>query len=296
MTAIHEESWGFPAADPIGASNATYSEAYVPVGGGVELRVMHWCPAVGAHRAPLLFVPGWISVVGGWAEFLRAAVTRRPVFYVESREKVSARFPAPDLVVDDLTIRRSAEDLIAVCRALPIHTERTIVAGSSFGATSLLEALKGDRLRPRAAFLVGPNSEFQLPWTAHLVVHLPNVFFHVVKHAIIWHLRTFRVDAQAEPEQMERYEQTVLSADPGRLKLSARAIVGYRIWPDLETARTPVAVAYAPSDKLHGADNVQRIAAALPRCTLIRCASNLAMHSASLVDELERFVSDLNAR
>jgi pimeloyl-ACP methyl ester carboxylesterase len=167
------------------------------------------------------------------------------------------------------------------------------MAGSSFGATSLLEALKGGRLRPRAAFLVGPNSEFRLPWSTHMVVHLPNLFFHIVKHVIIWHLRTFRVDAEAEPEQMQRYEQTVLSADPGRLKLSARAVMGYQVWSALETVTVPVALAYAPSDKLHGAVNVQRIADTLPHCRLIRCSSNLAMHSAALVDQLERFVAEL---
>jgi pimeloyl-ACP methyl ester carboxylesterase len=288
--------WGVPAADPIGAVDASFSEAHVPVGGGVSLRVMHWLPQAKRRLPPLLFVAGWISVVQGWADFLRAAAARRPVFYVESREKVSARFQPPHLSVEEFTIRRSAEDLLALCRALPLDLEQTIVAGSSFGATSLLEALKGGRLRARAAFLVGPNSEFRLPWSTHLVVHLPNVFFHVVKHAIIWHLRTFRVDAEAEPEQMQRYEQTVLSADPGRLKLSARAIMGYQVWSALETVTVPVALAYAPSDKLHGAVNVQRIAETLPRCSLIRCSSNLAMHSAELVDQLERFVAELDER
>lgn len=295
MTQSDDAAWGRMGADPIGAGDASYSEAYVPVGDGVSLRVMHWQPLRREGLAPLLFVPGWISVVSGWADFLRAAVGRRPVFYVESREKVSARFERGHPSVDDFSIQRSAADLIAATRALPISVEETIVAGSSFGATSLLEALKRDRLQPRAAFLVGPNSEFRLPWATRLVWRLPNVFFHVVKHAIIWHLRTFRVDARAEPEQMQRYEQTVLSADPERLKLSARAIGGYRIWSGLDTISVPVAVAYAASDKLHAADDVQRIARTLSRCDLIRCTSNRAMHDASLYGQLEAFVSRLES-
>ncbi|MBW2525852.1 MAG: alpha/beta hydrolase [Deltaproteobacteria bacterium] len=288
------EPFGVPGADPIGAEDATFSESYVDVGDGVRLRVMHWRPRMTQRQRPLLFVAGWISVVQGWADFLRAAARHRPVFYVESREKVSAQFDRTELEPSDFTIERCAEDLVALCRALPIDVGETIVAGSSFGATSLIEAFKDGRLRPRGAFLVGPNSEFRIPWTARLVWHLPNPFFLVVKHAIVWHLRTFRIDVEAEPEQMQRYEQTVMSAHPGRLKLSARAITGYQIWPNLEQVSVPVAVAYAPSDKLHGAANVRRISETLPSCTLVQCASNLAMHSAQLVDDVERFIADLD--
>lgn len=291
-----EARWGRLASDPIGAVGATYTESYVPVGRGVELRVMHWRPLRDDRSAPLLFVPGWISVVSGWAAFLRAAVERRRVFYVESREKVSARLGRARVRAEDFAIGQVAADLRAVCQRLPLEVSETIVAGSSLGATALLEALKGGQLRPRAAFLVAPNSEFRLPWATRLVWRLPNVFFHLVKHAIIWHLRNFRVDAAAEPEQMERYEQTVLSADPARLKRSARAIGGYQIWPSLDSVEVPTAVVYAPSDKLHAAGDVERIATALPRGTLVRCSSNLAMHDASLLEKLERFEAELPAR
>ena len=77
------------------------------------------------------------------------------------------------------------------------------------------------------------------------MVRLPAAAYHPAKRFALWYLRNFRVDAKAEPDQMRRYVRTLNAADPVRLKLSARAVLDYSVWPDLETATTPVAIAYA---------------------------------------------------
>ena len=79
------------AKDPLQIAEATYEEALVPVAEGARLRVMRWTPHAPRHEETFLFVAGWVSVVQGWADLIRRmAVERRPVVYVETREKASA--------------------------------------------------------------------------------------------------------------------------------------------------------------------------------------------------------------
>jgi hypothetical protein len=94
---------------------------------------------------------------------------------------------------------------------------------------------------------------------------------------------------------MIRYERTLRAADPLRLKLSARAVVGFQAWPELETIAVPVAIAYAPTDTLHGEREVRSIVAAIPGGRAVKCLSNAYMHDARIVDDLERFIRGVGA-
>jgi hypothetical protein len=89
---------------------------------------------------------------------------------------------------------------------------------------------------------------------------------------------------------MRRYERTLNAANPVRLKLSARAVRGYSIWPRLETVMIPVGIAYADTDTLHGEGEAMRIAKRLPRGQAIRCSTNTAMHRGEVVEVLDRFL------
>jgi hypothetical protein len=138
--------------------------------------------------------------------------------------------------------------------------------------------------------LVGPNAEFRLPWWGWPIIRLPASAYHLIKHFVIWYVRHFRVDEKAEPEQMLRYERTLLSAEPLRLKMSARAVIDYEVWPDLETIAAPVAIAYAPTDTLHGEHEVLGIVNKLPQGRAVECASNAYMHDARIIEDLDRFL------
>jgi hypothetical protein len=110
---------------------------------------------------------------------------------------------------------------------------------------------------------------------------------------MVWYLRRFRVNSRDDPEQMARYERTLKAAHPVRLKLSARAVLGYSIFPDLDTIDTPVAIAHAPNDTLHECHDIERIVDGLPRGTAVECPSNTYMHTASVAADLGRFVASL---
>jgi pimeloyl-ACP methyl ester carboxylesterase len=281
-----------PAGDPVGIRDSTYEELTVCVQAGVHLRVMTWRPKRPVSGDPVVFVAGWVSAVSGWAPLLKVMAVRRPVYYIETREKGSALFESGKLNPADFSIARMAEDLIRVCDRLGVSSPSTTVIGSSLGATALLEALKGGRLTAGAAFLIGPNSEFRAPWYLQWVLFMPAFSYPAIKHLVLWYLKTFKCDIRKEPEQMMRYNETLRAAHPRRLKLSAIAAIHqrYRVWPQLKSVKIPVALAYAPTDRLHSAADIRQLAEKLPRATLIECPSNRYMHSADLMRDIEAFV------
>ncbi|HQM30339.1 MAG TPA: alpha/beta hydrolase [Syntrophales bacterium] len=282
----------FSPSDPVAVGESAYEEFMVPVQEGVRLRVMTWRPREPVSEDPVVFVAGWVSAVSGWAPLLKVMAARRPVYYIETREKISALFENENLTPADFSIERMAEDLILVCGHLGIDSPRATAIGSSLGATALLEALKGGRLKAGAAFLIAPNSDFKAPWYLQWLLFLPASSYHGIKYFIIWYLKRFVCDVKNEPEQMARYRETLLTAHPRRLKLSATAAIQarYQVWPRLDSVQIPVALAYAPTDTLHSFANIRLLAEKLPHATLIACPSNKYMHSADVLRDIEAFI------
>jgi pimeloyl-ACP methyl ester carboxylesterase len=278
--------------DPVAIQDSIYEEVSVCVQKGVHLRVMAWRPKQPVSEDPVIFVAGWVSAVSGWAPLLKVMAARRPVYYIETREKRSALFENRKLTPADFSIAQMAEDLIHVCSHLGIASPHATVIGSSLGATALLEALKGGRLTAGTAFLIGPNSDFRAPWYLQWMLFLPASFYHGIKYFVLWYIKTFKCDVKSEPEQMMRYNETLRAAHPQRIKLSAKAAISqrYKVWPHLDSVKIPVALAYAPTDKLHSSEDIRHMADRLPHATLIACPSNKYMHSADVMHDIEAFV------
>ncbi len=272
--------------DPLGIPGATFEDGWVDAGPGARLRLLAWRRPAGR---PILFVPGWVSALEGWMDLLRVLAREHPVHYLETREKASAELTTPK--VADFRIAAVAREVERATAAAGIDLAETVVVGSSLGASILLEAMKGPSFAPRAAFLIGPTCRFDIPWWGYPIMQLPAGLYRPIKYFVLWYLRTFRVDAEREPEQMRRYDQTLKVADPVRMKLSARGVAGYEIWNGLEAVRAPVAVAYASTDKLHREHDIERLLASLPRPTAVPCPSNKYMHSAELAPDIARFLA-----
>jgi len=270
----------------------TYSEEMIPVDEAVRLKVMVFKQTTAKNKAPIVFVAGWVSTIAGWAALIKPMASERDVYYVETREKRSALIDGnARLRDDDFSIPQNAHDIITICDHFNINSSQTLACGSSLGATSLLEAMKGGKLRCGGAFLVGPNSEFHAPKSISWILSLPACFYHPIKYFLLWYLRTFRVDAEKEPEQMKRYEETLKNVEPKRLKHTARSVIWgrYTVWRELETIRVPVDVAYAATDKLHSLENIRRMAERFPRGKLNPCPTNFYMHSKQLLADIHAF-------
>ena len=282
------------AQNPIPVEGVQFSQHRVTVEEGVRLQVYQWRPERDTGADPIFFVAGWISLVSGWRELLEVLARSHSVVYLETREKRSAIIEDGLMRPENFSIPCLADDLIAVAEKLGLAGGDAVLFGSSMGSNAILEALKFDRLRARAAFLVGPNAEFSFPWWGPAAVRiLPPAVIQGLKRFVIWYLRRFRVNARDDPEQMARYVRTIGEADARRLKLSALAVLGYSVMPGLETISSPVAVACAASDSLHGEDEVRRIVDAMPRGTAVACPSNTYMHTAEVAVDLESYLAGL---
>jgi len=280
--------------NPVPVPGVQFNESRLTVEEGVSLRLYEWRPENDGGADPVLFVAGWISLVTGWAPLLEELVQSRPVYYLETREKESAEISPELMRPAGFSVSRLAMDLIEASNQLELDRDRTVLFGSSMGSNTILEALKGDRLTAKAAFIVGPNAEFHFPWWGRPLVHLPPWVYSAAKPFVLWYLRTFRVNVREDPEQMARYVRTIRAADPERIMLSARAVIDYEAMPGLDTISSPVAVAYAASDILHCGDEVRRIVAAMPRGEAVSCPSNTYMHTAEVVADLDRFLARLD--
>jgi pimeloyl-ACP methyl ester carboxylesterase len=269
-----------------------YSEEMIAVDEAVRLKVMVFRQTLSKGRSPMVFVPGWVSSLSGWVPLIKPMARERDVYYIETREKRSALINNNARLTDDaFSILQNARDIITICDYFGINSSQTLASGSSLGATSLLEAMKKGKLRCGGAFLVGPNSEFHAPKSISWILSLPASFYHPIKYFLLWYLRTFRVDAKKEPEQMKRYDETLRMVEPKRLKHTARSVIWgrYTVWKDLETIQVPVAIAYAATDKLHSLANIQKMAKQLPFGRLHPCPTNLYMHSAKLLVDINAF-------
>ncbi len=281
-------------ANPVPVQGVRFNERRLTVEKGVSLRLYEWRPENDGGADPIVFVAGWISLVTGWVPLLEELVRHRRVYYLETREKESAEITPKLMRPESFSVSRLAEDLVEVSHQLELDGNRTVLFGSSMGSNAILEALKGDRLKAKAAFVVGPNAEFHFPWWGRPLIHLPPWVYSAAKPFVLWYLRTFRVNAREDPEQMARYVRTIRAADPERIMLSAQAVIDYEAMPGLETISSPVAVAYAASDTLHSEEEVGRIVDAMPRGVAVSCPSNTYMHTADVVADLDRFLARVN--
>lgn len=279
-------------SNPVPVAGVQFNERRLTVEEGVSLRLYEWRPESDGGGDPIFFVAGWISLVTGWVPLLEKLVRTRPVYYLETREKESAKISPKLMRPASFLVPRLAKDLIEVSNQLRLDRDRTVLFGSSMGSNAILEALKGDRLKAKAAFVVGPNAEFHFPWWGRPLVHLPPFVYSAAKPFVLWYLRTFRVNTREDPEQMARYVRTVRAADPERIMLSAQAVIDYDAMPGLDTISSPVAVAYAANDTLHGEEEVQRIVDAMPQGVAVKCPSNTYMHTAEVVSDLDRFLAE----
>jgi pimeloyl-ACP methyl ester carboxylesterase len=281
--------------NPVPVPGVRFNERRLTVEEGVRLRLFEWCPENDNGSEPILFVAGWISLVTGWVSLLERLVQTRSVYYLETREKESAEISPRLMQPSSFSVFRLAEDLVEVSNQLDLDCDRTVLFGSSMGSNAILEALKGDQLTAKAAFIVGPNAEFHFPWWGRPLVHLPPWVYSAAKPFVLWYLRTFRVNAREDPEQMARYVRTIRAADPERIMLSARAVIDYEAMTGLDTISSPVAVAYAASDRLHCGDEVRRIVDAMPRGVAVSCPSNTYMHTAAVATDIEEYLAGLAA-
>ena len=283
-----EEMWS--GAPHLPGANA--EEFFVEVAPNISVRVLRWVPAdsSAASLVPTVVVPGWGSVFEGWRPLLTEWVSRRPIVYIETREKKSARITRK-VRRDDFEMRHHGHDVAAVLGKLGIDSAEVDWFSSSLGATLLIDAYQNDVLAGRSSILLAPNPDFEFPLWARILLKMPLPKFI---HPALVRFAVWIVERRTKEEgQRIRYRRALLSQDLERLLLSSRANIRYSLPQDLSNASVPCAVMTASSDTLHGMDKVLDIVDRLPNAVLIEVPSNQYAHEADVLAEIEEFQSSI---
>ena len=283
-----EEMWsGAPELD-----GANAEELFVEVAPNISVRVLRWVPtdSSAASLGSVVVVPGWGSVFEGWRPLLAEWVSRRPIIYIETREKKSARITRK-VRRGDFEMSHHGRDIAAVLDKLGIDSAGIDWFSSSLGATLLIDSYQNGVLTGRSSILLAPNPDFEFPLWAKILLNMPLPKFI---HPALLLFAVWIVERRTKEEgQRIRYRRSLLSQDLERLLLSSRANIRYRLPQDLSSVSVPCAVMTASSDTLHGMDKVLGIVDRLPNAVLIEVPSNQYAHEADVLVEIEEFQSSI---
>ena len=283
-----EELWSGAPELPL----ASAEELWIEVAKGVSVRVLRWTPSESsaASLSPVVVVPGWGSVFEGWRPLLTEWATRRPIVYIETREKKSARITRK-VRREDFEMRHHGHDVAAVLAELEIDSGEVDWFSSSLGSTLLIDAYQSGVLAGRSSILLAPNPDFPFPLWAKVLLNVPLPKFI---HPALVRFAVWIVERRTKEEgQRIRYRRTLMSQDLERLLLSSRVNIRYSLPQDLSGATVPCAVMTATSDTLHDMDKVLDIVERLPNAVLIEVPSNQYAHEADVLVEIEEFQSSV---
>jgi len=274
------------------AESSTCQTRQIQVNDNVSLRVITFQPNSPAKNPPVVFIPGWISLIATWKSVLQDLSRDFTIHYIETREKKTAivRGRAKYRVED------CARDLAAIVEQLNLQDDNFILCGSSLGATAIADGFRFLKRRPLFLALIGINAEFYIPrgWIG-VVRCFPPTLYLTFKPVIKWYLRNFRLDIKKDQAQYKKYCDNVDNADPFRLKKAALALVKYKIWERLPEIQTPVLLFSASHDALHDLENIKRIHEQLPGSRYFDLETNSRTHSPEMVEIIREFIAGLPA-
>ena len=274
-------------------SSTDVKEYMQEVSDGISLKIIDFIPKkVSPDKPIIIFVAGWISLISGWKGVLKVLTSEYRVLYLESREKQSSIVPNVKKV--KFSIERLKLDISEVISKIITPSGKFILAGSSLGASAILEYCGSEKREPLSAVLIGPNTEFRFPRIlGALLPVMPPSLYVLIKPVVKWYLRNFRLDKKNSMEQIEKYEKTLDCADPYKLKANALAIKNYAIWDRINSITVPCLILGATTDTLHGTENIKHLLNIMPYASYIEFESNMDTHSEkaghAIVDYIQRY-------
>jgi pimeloyl-ACP methyl ester carboxylesterase len=272
------------------APGTKIKEEMVPVSENVSLRVITFTPKEKNDNPVVLFVAGWISHISSWELALLEMTKDFTVYYVETREKISAQVRKKEgFGVEDI-----GRDIVALIKRFKFEDRRYIIFASSLGATGSLDGSRFFENPPLCFALVGPNAVFRVPKIWKVVVSvLPPQFYVVLKPLIKWYLKTFRLDVKNDYAQYEKYCKTLDAAVPWKLRKGIIAVWNYEIWDLLKDIKTPTLIVGASKDKLHEPGNLEKMVSMMPNAAHLDMETNAKAHSEEMVIALRKYLKGL---
>ncbi len=257
----------------------------------VEIKIFDFEPnTADPEKSVIVFVAGWISLISGWIDVLNILAPKYRILYVETREKRSANLPVMGTI--DLSIEQMGRDIDVLVSEMIPGNQPFYFAGSSMGATVILDYLSTKKREPVNSFLVSPICDFPFPyWILFMIKFFPAALYNVIKPLLKAYLSYFRLDIKNEPDQVKKYCGTIDAAEPVRLKANAYAVRNYSLWEKLSDIKSPVVIIGAKTDKLHGMDIMEKMVTIMPLSKLEMMESNKETHSAKMGELIDQYIS-----
>ncbi len=257
----------------------------------VSLRVVSFTPSPPSSQPVIVFVAGWISMMRGWKKVLREMTKDFQVHYVETREKISSSVRGSA----GFSVEEIGSDLVPLIQRLEL--KNYILFGSSLGATAIVDCYPLLDPKPMGLILVTPNAAFRVPQSWKILVTIFYApLYALIRPAVKWYLKTFRLNVARDRAQYEKYKEALDIADPRKLKRAVMAVWSYEIWNKLPLVDCPVLVVNASHDKLHEPENLRRIVAGLPNASQVDLGTNAQTHDRPVVEAMRTFLRNMRKR
>ncbi len=269
---------------------ALVKDEMIAVSENVSLRLITFTPPDQNDNPAIVFIAGWVSQMCGWQEVLFEMTKNYTIYYLETREKITSEVNGKV----GYGIEEMGKDIVEAISMLELKENKYLLFGSSLGATLILDCCRFLTKKPLCLILVGPNALFRVPkiWKTIVTVFYPPLY-NLLKPSVKWYLRKFRLDIESDYAQYEKYSNTLDIADPWKLKKAVLAVEKYEVWDLLKDIDIPTLIIGASKDKLHEPDNLRRIVSSLKNESYINLETNTKTHSKEMVDEMNKYLSNL---
>ena len=266
---------------------ATYVARYISLPTGVELLTVTFTPPCPGNSPPVIFIPGLASVIENFRETLVALTYSHTVYYLETREKSTARIkPHHRFSVAEVT-----SDIVCYADQLFADGAPYIMAGYSLGATAVAEAFHLLEAKPCAVVLIEPNLSFPFQWWLLKLARVARYIYGPAKPFLRWYLRTFKINLKEDNEMYLINCRILDAANPARIGAAIRDLGRYRSGEALSAINVPALVVVASKDKFHSHDEGIVIAGQIKNSCYLDMTDNRRTHSAEMANEIEKFIS-----
>jgi len=272
------------------AAGTTVTDQMLSLSDQISLRVITFTPAEPTTNPAVVFVAGWVSMIVAWRDVLREMTRDFVVYYLETREKRSAKVHRKA----KFGVEAIGGDIATFISRLSLKRGTYILFGSSLGATAILDCCRLLEQKPRCLILIGPNAVFRVPRLGLAFIRLcPYYIYFLIRPLVKWYLRNFRLDLKTDYGQYQKYSDALDFAEPWRLKRALLALAKYTVWPQLPGIHIPALIVGASKDVLHEPENLKKIVRQLPQATYLDLETNKGTHSAVVVEEMRKFLREV---
>jgi len=102
-----------------------FKEEMIAVSHNVSLRVIKFTPKKKNNNPTVVFIPGWISMISGWKKALLEMTKDFPVYYVETREKISSYTNGKV----EYSVKSFGQDIVSIASHFNLKSQNYILFG-----------------------------------------------------------------------------------------------------------------------------------------------------------------------